>query len=562
MARVTFSATASLTGNTLSGVAHTFGARAKQGSGYVEFTPGSFNKALRKADIRAFINHNTDLLLGRQSNGTVNVSAKADGLHYDIELPDTTYAADLKVLIDRGDLNEMSFGITPGKYETRRVDGALVTFHTEVADIFDISPVSLPAFGGTTVQLHSQRNDNMNLSETLAAMDALKVSEGEAMSDEAIAQFKQYEADVARFNESDAIRQRMADLRKPVVGFPAVIKATPKGDDAEMFAFTQYLRSGVVNADMTFAQTVGSDSGGGYTVPSGFRSKIVERLMAFGGIRGLAETLDTGNGIPLEWPTNDDTSTLPAGTRTDAAFRADIVAEGAASIVGADVAFGTKTLGAYRYAATGTGNVPIKVSVELLQDSAFDIAGFVASKIGERIGRKQAYDLAMGTGSGMPEGLFDQSLHAGDVATASGSVPTYAKLNELVHKVDPAYRQLGNCRFIMNDTTMMVLENITDATLGRPLLLPAQGSIAGAIPSGTLLGFPVTVDQAVPALANNVNGIAFGDFRKAFVVRNVRDVQILVNPYAATGYVVYDGWARMDSVIQDNYAYATMEGLS
>lgn len=397
------------------------------------------------------------------------------------------------------------------------------------------------------------------ISDAMQAVVDLAAAETRSLSDDEVATYEGLEAELKSAQRSDEIFSRQAAYRTPVVGFPAVVKATPKGDDAETYAFEQYLRTGRANADMqTFAQTVGSDAGGGYTVPSGFRTKIVERLMAYGGIRPLAEQLDTSNGQPLEWPTNDDTPSA----QTDAGFRADIVAEGASSAVGADIVFGTKTIGAYRYAATGTGNVPVKVSVELLQDSAFDIAGFVARKLGERIGRKQAYDLAMGTGSGMPEGLFDQTLHPGDVATASGSVPTYAKLNELIHKVDVAYREQGNCRWIMNDSTMMVLENITDATLGRPLLLPAQGSIAGAIPSGTLLGYPVTIDNAVPSGANNVNFIAFGDFRAAFVVRNVRDVQILVNPYAATGYVVYDGWARMDSVIQDNHAYATMEGLS
>lgn len=156
MDRVTFSATASMSGNTLSGVAHAFGQRAKQGSGYVEFAPGAFNRALRKADVRAFVNHDTSLLLGRQSNGTVKVAAKADGLHYSIDLPDTTYANDLKVMIERGDLNEMSFGIIPGKFENRREGGALVTYHTEVADLFDISPTALPAFGGSSIALHSQ----------------------------------------------------------------------------------------------------------------------------------------------------------------------------------------------------------------------------------------------------------------------------------------------------------------------------------------------------------------------------------------------------------------------
>jgi uncharacterized protein len=170
MDRVTFSTTASLDGNTLEGVAHAFGQRAKHGSGYVEFAPGAFTKALRKADVRAFVNHDTTLLLGRQKSGTVRVSAQPDGLHYAIDLPDTTYAADLKVLIARGDLTEMSFGILPGAVKIRKADdGRQVVYHTEVEELFDISPTAMPAFGGTSIALHSSRNTESTRSQLTRA---------------------------------------------------------------------------------------------------------------------------------------------------------------------------------------------------------------------------------------------------------------------------------------------------------------------------------------------------------------------------------------------------------
>lgn len=169
--RVTFAASASLSGNTLSGVAHTYGQRTFQGGKYVEFAAGSFDKALAKADVRAFHNHNSDLLLGRQSNGTVTLLSQSDGLHYSIDLPDTSYARDLKVLIDRGDLNEMSFGIIPGSTKTSRADdGKQVITHTSVSELFDISPVALPAFGGTSIQLHSlSLNDETPKSQAVKA---------------------------------------------------------------------------------------------------------------------------------------------------------------------------------------------------------------------------------------------------------------------------------------------------------------------------------------------------------------------------------------------------------
>jgi hypothetical protein len=171
MDRVTFTATSGLDGNTLSGVAHAFGQRTLVGGKYIEFAPGSFDAALAKSDVRAFLNHDTTLLLGRQSAGTVRVSAEADGLHYAIDLPDTSYANDAKVLIERGDLNEMSFGIMPGAVKTTKApDGKQVQLHTSVADLFDISPVSLPAFGGTSIALHSRPNAGESVkSQTILA---------------------------------------------------------------------------------------------------------------------------------------------------------------------------------------------------------------------------------------------------------------------------------------------------------------------------------------------------------------------------------------------------------
>lgn len=156
MERITFGATAKVEGNTLSGVAHTFGQRTLRGNRYIEFAPTAFDMALGRSDVRAFVNHDTTLILGRQSNGTVRVSVADGGLAYEIDLPDTSYAADLKAVIARGDLNQMSFGVFPGKFTLSKAeDGRQVVTHTSVNDLFDISPVSLPAFEGTSAALHS-----------------------------------------------------------------------------------------------------------------------------------------------------------------------------------------------------------------------------------------------------------------------------------------------------------------------------------------------------------------------------------------------------------------------
>ena len=56
-------------------------------------------------------------------------------------------------------------------------------------------------------------------------------------------------------------------------------------------------------------------------------------------------------------------------------------------------------------------------------------------------------------------------------------------------------------------------------------------------------------------------GIAFGNWKEAYIVRHVKDVQVLVNPYEAVGYVTYHAWARMDGTVQNSSAYVTGEGV-
>jgi len=391
------------------------------------------------------------------------------------------------------------------------------------------------------------------IAELMAALKAIVAAaeaEDRVLSDEEVAAYEAGEKELAAAQKTGELFARQTAYETPVIdGFPAVVIQGKRADPLDA-AFSAYLRSGHASAELDalrFAQTEGSTTGGGFSVPDTFLTRLTEGRKAFGGFGQAAEQITTTTGAPLAWPS----------VVVELSTEADIAAEGAASAAGADFVFGEVTLGAYKYTSTGTGNVPVKVSVELLQDSSIDVAALVARKLGGRIARKQAYDLVRGSGSGEPLGIMFGT--AGDVLTASGSVPTYAKLNTLVHALDPAYRQ--GASFLMNDATAGVLENIVDSQ-GRPILVNQTQGIADQVARPTLLGYPVIIDQAVANLANDVQGIGFGLWSVAYVVRHVRDVQILVNPYASVGYVVYDAWARMDGNVQDAAAYVTMEGLT
>lgn len=152
---------AELDGNTLKGVAHVTGQRAKVGGQYEEFSATAFDEVLNRSDtdVRAFYNHNTDMLLGRQSNGTLKLSMEEGGLAFSIDLPNTSYGNDIRELVKRGDLNQASFGFLPGKFDLGRApDGLQVRRHTSVRELIDVSPVPLPAFSGTSVELRSRQD--------------------------------------------------------------------------------------------------------------------------------------------------------------------------------------------------------------------------------------------------------------------------------------------------------------------------------------------------------------------------------------------------------------------
>jgi HK97 family phage major capsid protein len=388
-----------------------------------------------------------------------------------------------------------------------------------------------------------------NIEEIQAAMQAIvdaADAENRSLTDEEVAKYEGLETDLKAVAKTAEIRNRQSAYSMPNVLLNP-ITGNAKGDEVIERAFDHYLRTGTPNADLTElrAQATGTDSAGGYTTPPGFRTKLVEVQKRFGGIRSVAEVITTADGNTLEYPTNDDTANEGA-----------IVAESAVVANGADLVFGTVALGAFKYTSAGAGsNLPVRVPVELLQDSAFDVASLVSRKLGTRIARKQASDFAVGVGSTSgPNGLFTTTSNMND----AGTTLTYAKFVDAYHTIDPYYRD--NAVWIMNDSTLAEVEKLVD-TAGRPLIqTQAAAGINGAPSGGTLLGKPIVLDNATVTTSGN-NYVAFGDIREGYIIRDVKDVTVVVNPYsrATYGEVEYHAWARADADIQNRSAFVTIK---
>ena len=122
--------------------------------------PGAFSKSLSDgADVRALINHDPNLILGRVSNGTLELEEDDIGLKYRIKLPSTSYANDLKESVRRGDITQNSFGFLTIRDSWKQGDGKELDERTLIeAKLLDISPVTFPAYPQTSLDLRQKNN--------------------------------------------------------------------------------------------------------------------------------------------------------------------------------------------------------------------------------------------------------------------------------------------------------------------------------------------------------------------------------------------------------------------
>ena len=107
--------------------------------------PGAFDNVLEN-DVRALINHDGNLILARTTSGTLALSTDEKGLRYEFEMPETSYGKDLAVSMKRGDITQSSFAFTVAddSWDTR--DGMDVRTINKVKRLFDVSPVTYPAY--------------------------------------------------------------------------------------------------------------------------------------------------------------------------------------------------------------------------------------------------------------------------------------------------------------------------------------------------------------------------------------------------------------------------------
>ncbi len=139
----------------LTGYAAKFGVKSEDLGGFREtIKPGAFKRALSEnQDVRALFNHDSSQVLGRSTAGTLELSEDSTGLKYRVKLPNTSYANDLHESVKRGDITQSSFGFRTQKqsWSEDTADSSATLRTLEDVDLFDVSPVTYPAYPDATV---------------------------------------------------------------------------------------------------------------------------------------------------------------------------------------------------------------------------------------------------------------------------------------------------------------------------------------------------------------------------------------------------------------------------
>ena len=306
-------------------------------------------------------------------------------------------------------------------------------------------------------------------------------------------------------------------------------------------AFDGYVRRGEARVLRDFegkALSVGTGSEGGYVVPSETEVAINQAVRTISPIRAIAGVRQVSGSV-FKKPfavTGAETGWVgekAARDETDAPTLAEL-------------SFPTMELYAMP-AATQS----------LLDDAAVDIDQWIAEEVRTAFAEQEGTAFVTGNGTNKPKGFLDYTKVAnsswtwGSIGTlvtgvdaAFPSTNPADKLIDLVYSVKAGYR--ANAHFVMNRSTQSVVRKMKDgdgAYLWQPSTKPGEAS--------TLMGFPVAESEDMPNMAADSHSIAFGDFRRGYLIVDRVGIRVLRDPYSAKPYVLFYTTKRVGGGVQD-----------
>ena len=271
---------------------------------------------------------------------------------------------------------------------------------------------------------------------------------------------------------------------------------------------------------------VGSE--GGHLIPEDFVTQLEVALLAYGGMRQVATIMRTASGNPLPWPTVNDTTNKGA-----------LIAENT-GVGEQDVAFGQVVFNAYKYTSK-----MIKVPVELLEDSAIDLVSYLAEAIGTRIARITNEHFTTADGDSKPEGIVTGAAEGKDAASSTEIDPD--EILDLIHSIDPAYRNQPGAGFMMNDAIIKAVRKLKQENQ-----YVWQPGLQAGVPD-RLFDYPVTMNQDMAStIEQDAKTMIFGLLSK-YKIRDVSGFRLrrLQERYAESDQEAFVAFSRHDGHLLD-----------
>lgn len=344
----------------------------------------------------------------------------------------------------------------------------------------------------------------------------------------------------------DLNKQRVDELAlkasRPPLGAEVAGRAATTGASLQhKSAFHKYVRNGETGALHALeekALSSGSDPDGGYLVPDETEATVNRALKDISPIRAIAGIRQVSASVykrpfAITGPETGWVGETAPRTQTN-----------------------TPTLSELSFPTMELYAMPA-ATASLLDDSAVNIDEWLAEEVRIAFAEQEGTAFVVGDGVNKPKGFLDyttvdnDSWTWGNVGTVStgtaGAFPSSDPsdvLIDLIYSVRSGYR--GNAHFVMNRSTQAEIRKMKDADgtyLWQPATRPGEPS--------TLMGFPVIESEDMPDIAADSHSVAFGDFRRGYLIVDRVGIRVLRDPYSAKPYVLFYTTKRVGGGIQD-----------
>lgn len=319
-----------------------------------------------------------------------------------------------------------------------------------------------------------------------------------------------YEAAAEMGDSMEGMNQKMASLGQRIGDMETVMGRPGFGGldeprDEKYRAFFEYLRRGHdrMQPDRVAVMTVGDDTTGGYLAPSEYVTEIIRGIIEFSPLRSIARVRETSNAavkIPKRTGAFAAQWTKETGTRSETT----------------GLTYGLEEIPSHELYAL------VDISSQDLEDSAFNIEAELNMEFSEQFGVAEGTGFVLGNGVTRPEG-FLENADVGETNSGDANLITADGLIDLFHAVKTGHAVLGT--WTLNRATLGEVRKLKDGN-GQYLW---QSGIAGSSPN-TILGQPYVEMTDMPVIAANANPVAFGNFRRGYMIVDRIQIEVLRDP--------------------------------